>query len=148
MASRDSLRKLAREIAMSFLGKWYKWGGDDPAGFDCSGFVLEILKSVGLFPRRGDTTALGIFKRFHTYRVKKPSLGVLVFYGSNPKDPETIQHVEFCLDDFVAIGASGGNRRTETVRDAIRMNAFIKIRPIERNRPIIAFVDPFRSVGK
>jgi len=28
---------------------FYLWGGDDPlAGFDCSGFVIEILKSVGI----------------------------------------------------------------------------------------------------
>lgn len=77
----DQRIKIAREVAMSFIGTYYKWGGDDPSGFDCSGFVIEILKSVGAFPRQGDSTAAGLYERYA--RANGPDLGNLVFYGTN-----------------------------------------------------------------
>lgn len=45
-------RKIATKVAWSFIGKWYKWGGDDPSGFDCSGFVIEILIGYGDFSKQ------------------------------------------------------------------------------------------------
>jgi cell wall-associated NlpC family hydrolase len=47
-------RKMAVEYAEKFIGKFYKWGGDDPAGFDYSGLAIEVLKAVGVLPRKGD----------------------------------------------------------------------------------------------
>ena len=42
-------KNMAFEIAWHLLGTPYRWGGDDPIlGFDCSGFIVEILKSVGV----------------------------------------------------------------------------------------------------
>ena len=46
----DWRRFYAYKLAWKYIGKFYKWGGDDPSGFDCSGFVIEILKSVGILP--------------------------------------------------------------------------------------------------
>ena len=46
-------------------------------GFDCSGYCIEILKSVGLLPRKGDWTAAGLFEKFG--KVVEPSTGCLVF---------------------------------------------------------------------
>ena len=44
-------RELALKIAESLLWTPYKWGGDDPSGLDCSGMMVEVLKSVGALPR-------------------------------------------------------------------------------------------------
>ena len=71
--------------------------------------------------------------------MKKAYRGCLVFYG----DP--ITHVEFCIDDTFSIGASGGGRDCTTIEDAIRKNAFVKLRPILRNRKIYGYVDPFKK---
>ncbi|MFC1535727.1 NlpC/P60 family protein, partial [Candidatus Neomarinimicrobiota bacterium] len=49
------MKKIASSIAFHFVGLPYLWGGDDAvAGYDCSGLVIEILKSVGLLQRSGD----------------------------------------------------------------------------------------------
>jgi len=130
------MREIAIDYIKYFVGHWYKWGGDDPSGFDCSGLVIEMLKSVGILDRGFDTTAEGLRRMFPA--VNKPYRGCLVFYG----DTRAV-HVEICLNETLALGASGGGSKTKTVEDAVRHNAFIKMRPIKRNRNILGYVDPF-----
>jgi len=116
-------KEVAIKTAFAYLGKPYLWGGDDPIdGFDCSGFVIECLKSAGALPRSGDWTAYQLYDRFR--RVNSPAEGRLVFFG----DP--ISHVELCIDETFSIGASGGGSETLNRETAIRQNAYIKIRPI------------------
>ena len=43
-----SAKRWFLQTALAYLGTPYVWGGDDPSGFDCSGFVIECLKSAGL----------------------------------------------------------------------------------------------------
>lgn len=147
--------KIAEKVAWSYIGKFYKWGGDDPSGFDCSGYAIEILKSVGKLLRKGDWTAEGLYKIFEQKATDKPYSGCLVFWGycvSN-MDPGIlvnnqkyhITHVEFCISDTLSIGASGGGSRTLTESDAIRDNAYIKVRPIVRDGLVVFYVDPFLS---
>jgi cell wall-associated NlpC family hydrolase len=75
-----SQRKMVQRIAMSYLGTFYIWGGDDPSGFDCSGLAIECLKSVGVLPREGDWTAQDLSAMFP--RVDPPQGGDLVFWTS------------------------------------------------------------------
>lgn len=145
----ETRREVALKIAWAFLGRPYVWGGDDPmAGFDCSGFVIEILKSVGLFPRRADTTAHGLFQMFSGPRGGKtvpcdPYAGCLVFWHAEGSD--RIRHVEMMINENLSIGASGGGSRTRSRKDAIRENAYIKVRPVDFLDPeLYGFVDPFR----
>lgn len=133
-------RDIADLIALKFLGRPYIWGGDDPMqGFDCSGFVIEILKSVGLLPRQGDWTAHNLWERFKLSRVNDPHRGCLVFYGT----PEKVTHVEYCLDSIHSIGASGGGSKTTSEAAAIQQNAYIKIRPVLSRSGIVGYVDPW-----
>jgi len=136
------LRSLCTRYAWTFLGRFYKWGGDDPSGFDCSGLVCELLQAVGKIGRKEDLTAAALWQRFMTSEVKQPYEGCLVFYAAKQGGP--IIHIEYCIDEFHAIGASGGGSATITEQDAINQNAYIKIRTI-RSRPfIVGFVDPFK----
>jgi cell wall-associated NlpC family hydrolase len=134
-------REAATEYAKSFIGIPYRWAGNDPmAGFDCSGFVIEVLKGVGLLPRRGDWTAAKLYDRFKNLVVMTPTEGCLVFYENGVSD---IVHVEYCCNEYLSIGASGGNSRTITVQDAIENDAYVKMRPIVSRKYIFAYVDPF-----
>lgn len=40
------------DTAKKYLGTPYKWAGADPSGFDCSGFVYYVLKTLGYNPYR------------------------------------------------------------------------------------------------
>lgn len=134
--------EIATQVAWSYLGRFYRWGGDDPGGFDCSGFVIEILKSVGKLPRTGDWTAQGLYDHFADQKCLNSQEGCLVFWQGRTK----IVHVEYCLTESLSIGASGGGSKTKTEADAIAQNAFIKIRPFASRPQVRGLVDPFSSL--
>ena len=140
----DTLRKSAVEYALNFRGVPYSWGGDDSEGFDCSGLAIEVLKSVGAFPRGRDETANSLYKRYSSYIVPMPYPGCLVFWGPSVG---RIRHVEIALNRWQSVGASGGGSKTLTHADAMRDNAFVKIRPIYKGRAApIAIVDPMQEI--
>jgi cell wall-associated NlpC family hydrolase len=137
----DTMRDFAVTIAWKMWGMPYIWGGDDPIdGYDCSGLAIEILKSVNLLPRKGDWTADGLYKMFNSKPVTIAKPGCLVLWG-NPRKT----HIEFVIREGFTIGASGGGSRTMTREDAIRQNAYVKIRPIATRSTPSALVDPFEE---
>ena len=136
------MRNIATKVAWHLHGTPYRWGGDDPTeGFDCSGFVIEILKSVGILPRSGDWTASMLWSWFGEKQVISPYEGCLAFWNNGPED--RIVHVEYCLSDKLTIGASGGGSSTISPEAASLSNAYIKVRPILNNTKLKGYVDPF-----
>ena len=140
----DKRVDLAVDYAMKYVGTWYSWGGDDASGFDCSGLMIEVLKAVGLFPRKGDETAQGLYERFKDKVTQNPVEGCLVFYG---RSTNRITHIELVVAIFggtvFTVGASGGGSKTKTKEDAIRDNAFVKVRPMRGD--VVAFSNPFST---
>ncbi len=136
--------ELALDVAQSYVGTFYSWGGDDPSGFDCSGLMIEILKSVGLLPKRGDWTADMLKDLFADKTTEVPRPGCLLFWGVGDK----ATHVEMVFakisNDILTIGASGGGSKTTSKEVAISQNAFVKIRPARSNW--IKCVNPFAGV--
>lgn len=136
-------RIAALESIKAYVGKWYKWGGNNPLeGFDCSGLAIEYLKSAGILPRRIDMTANQLWQAFKHKQISKPKTGALVFWGNKTK----IIHVEICINKHQSIGASGGGRNTLTIEDAIKNNAFVKVRFLNSRPNIAGYVDPFKKV--
>ena len=66
------------ETAKQFLGVPYIYGGSDPSGFDCSGFVQYVYGLHGIkLPRvAADQEKTGT-------RVDSPAVGDLVFFAEN-----------------------------------------------------------------
>jgi len=132
------LRYYAVAYAYALLKDPYIWGGDDFSGRDCSGQVQEILAGVGLDPS-GDQTADGLYRHYKSKRVDKIRAGCVVFYGHETK----ITHVGFAIGMGLMIEQGGGGSMTLTVSDAIRDNAFSRIRPIKYRHDFVCAVDPF-----
>ena len=142
MNQADRARKWFLHTALAFLGTPYVWGGDDPSGFDCSGFVLECLKTAGLASEHEDFTADALLRRFAFARIDAPRPGALLF-TLNVQGRAT--HVAICLDEHFQIGAAGGSRQTNSPRNAWRDNAYVRIRPIRFRPEQMVIVDPFAT---
>ncbi len=69
-------------MAKTFLGVPYVWGGTSPSGFDCSGLVYYVYKQFGVTLNRvaADMTAAGIPV---TYSELKP--GDIVFFHNTSR---------------------------------------------------------------
>ena len=124
-------RKWFIKTALSYLGTPYIWGGDDPSGFDCSGFVVECLKTAGMINENEDYTADRLMRRFTSLSIENPCEGALLFRLDKSG---RARHVVICLDEFFQIGASGGSGQTLDLNKAWRDNAFVKIRPLRFNK--------------
>lgn len=128
------------EVARLYLKDWYTWGGDDPSGIDCSGLVVECLKSVGLIPLHSDYSAEGLWHLFEKRRAPGAQSGSLAFWFDSTGKAT---HVAICLDAVFCITADGGGRHVKTVEDAIKHNAFIKVRRIDHRDKEPKFINPF-----
>lgn len=103
----DNLRDAVIAAAESHMGAPYYWGADGPGMFDCSGFVLWVLRQDTGLIRWGDDTAAGIRNRLPA--TNRPEKGDPVFYSGN----NGVTHVEFYMGTGSrTIGASGGGSRT------------------------------------
>jgi cell wall-associated NlpC family hydrolase len=93
-------------IAKSMLGKRYKWGGEGPSAYDCSGFTKEVFEESGIeLPRLSKEQAkVGI--KVYRNQLRK---GDLVFFAS--KNHKTINHVGIYLGNGKFIHASRFHRR-------------------------------------
>lgn len=135
-------RSTAVKYAWTHLNSFYKWGGDDPSGWDCSGLVQEILAAVGLDPR-GDQTADTLSIAFEKIDFYENGIqeGCLCFFGSAAR----VTHVGFSIGNGLMIEAGGGGSNTTSAAAAIRQNAYVRIRPISNRKDLVCVCDPFSS---
>lgn len=128
--------------ALSMVGTPYIWGGEGPphiGGYDCSGFIQELLRSVGFDPP-GDQTAQALYDYFEKKgQWNRSGAGVLVFYG---KGPSEITHIAMMIDVHRVIEAGGGNSSCRTREDAIRQGAFVRVRHHSHRSDEIARIRP------
>lgn len=129
------------QTAMSFQNTLYRWGGDGPSGLDCSGLVVECLKSIGIMAGDSDATANHIFLQHAADEVDAPTEGCLAFWFSGSR----ATHVAICLDEDVCLTADGGGKEIHTREDAIRRKAFVKVRPIFHRQTPPRFVNLFQE---
>lgn len=88
--------------AKKYIGSPYLWGGNTPAGFDCSGFSKYVFEKVGIsLPRTAATQFSGL------KTVSTPSPGDLVFFETYAPGPT---HLGIYIGDnkFIHAGSSTG----------------------------------------
>jgi len=89
------------EMAKTKLGKTYKWGGNGPYAYDCSGFTKEVFELNGInIPRVSkDQAKVGL-------KISKKNLqkGDLVFFDD--KESSVVSHVGIYLGKGKFIHAS------------------------------------------
>ena len=144
----DALRSEAVRYIQQWIGKPYKWGGDDFSGWDCSGLIHETLQSVGLEKSGYDCTANQLYLNFKNGRIvelteESPYIrhGYLVFWFKNGK----AYHVAMTINEFQICEAAGGDSDTITEEDAIRDNAYVRNRRLNYRGENYKIVDPFKG---
>jgi cell wall-associated NlpC family hydrolase len=108
------------------IGKPYIWGGKGGNGFDCSGFVIEVLQATGFLPN-GDWTSQGLLERFSKLgweKVRKEEIkgAEVCFWGK-----EKATHCSVALDDRFMVEAGGGNSKCTSASNTTGM---VRIRPL------------------
>lgn len=129
-----------------FIGLPYVYGGSGPDGYDCSGLLVEGLRSVGLIPFNMDLSATGLYMRYlnpeYGKKLKSAERGAFVFFAG--KTNGKMGHVALCLDSETMLEAGGGDSRTITVEKAIerKTSAFVRQRPIAMRTDCCAYLMP------
>ncbi|WP_164984058.1 C40 family peptidase, partial [Cellulomonas endophytica] len=80
----------AVEAARTKIGLPYLWAGTGPDGYDCSGLTGFGWRAAGVNLQRTSRQQYVQVKKI-SYAEMRP--GDLVFWGSDPSDPQSIHHV-------------------------------------------------------
>lgn len=125
--------------AQSMLGTPYIYGGNSPLkGLDCSGFVTECLRSVGIIDSK-DYSSSTLFEELRGRKGYRSVLkrGSILFFGQSRNN---ISHVAIAIDQNFMIESGGGDRNTLKFFDAVNKNAAVRVRPIRKD--LVACVYP------
>lgn len=96
-----SKAQMVMDEAKKYIGTPYLWGGNTPAGFDCSGYTSYVFAKVGItIPRTAATQWSGL------KLISSPNPGDLVFFETYAPGPT---HVGIYLgnNQFIQAGSKG-----------------------------------------
>jgi cell wall-associated NlpC family hydrolase len=111
----SAVAEAAVAFALDRLGVPYRWGGEGPSGFDCSGLVQAAYAAAGISIPRVAQAQFEAGPHVPARAVLEP--GDLVFFGSSPTD---VTHVG------MAVGISGGQ---PVMVDAPHTGAAVRVEP-------------------
>jgi cell wall-associated NlpC family hydrolase len=140
----------AMALAVSKLDAWYRWGGNGPDRFDCSGFVGWVLHTRGYQPGNKPLYHYSADQMFDNFRTGvweaqkiepgEERSGDLVFYGSTATNAG---HVVFAVGDGRVLGASGGNDTVTNDDIAKARNAKVRYDTLRyHSNPIVGIYRP------
>ncbi|MEO8070350.1 MAG: C40 family peptidase [Acidobacteriota bacterium] len=98
------------ETALAYQGVRYRLGGEDPSGFDCSGFVRYVFHQHRVeLPRT-------VAEQFHagkSIKARQVEQGDLVFFATSGTGPS---HVGIAIDGSTFVHAPGTGRGVRVER--------------------------------
>ncbi len=114
----------AAKTAVSMIGRPYKFKGDSPEGFDCSGLVQYSYVSAGLGVPHGTDALRRVAKPVALNSVQK---GDLLFFNERGKKAS---HVGIFLGGslFVHATSTGGKVRKDSLADPYWKKSFLEAR--------------------
>ena len=124
-ASDETARK-AVAVAREMIGKPYRYAGDTPAGFDCSGLVRYSYGRAGIgMPRATQAQRQGT--KLISVRSLRP--GDLLFFDQEGKKAS---HVGIYLGDgrFIHAPSTGGRVRTDSLGADYWKKHFVEARRV------------------
>jgi cell wall-associated NlpC family hydrolase len=116
----------AAEVALSMVGKPYRYGGSTPKGFDCSGLVNYSFAAAGVRVSRETRTLREEAMLVRTSALRR---GDLVFFDQEGKK---YSHVGIYLGEgrFVHAPSSGGKVRVDSLESEYWRRHFVEARRI------------------
>ncbi len=111
--------------ATAMLGQPYRWGGDAPGGFDCSGLVFYAAAGAGIHVPRTAAEQLHVGRPVPRRELRA---GDLVFMHLKRKQ----LHVGIALDAdrFVNAPAAGGRVRIDSLSAPVYARGFLQARRV------------------
>jgi cell wall-associated NlpC family hydrolase len=117
------------DYLIALIGTPYMLGGDytNQGGLDCSGFILEGLRSIGRWGN-SDASSQEIYDKFKSNKLiqQKAQRGDLLFFG---KSDSFITHVSIALSEDQVLEAGGDNK-----------GGHVRIRPITWRKDLVAII--------
>ena len=103
----------AADTALTMIGRPYKFTGDTPAGFDCSGLVRYSYLTAGMDLPHGTKSLMNITRSVGLRNARK---GDLLFFVQEGKK---YSHVGIYVgnDQFVHAPSTGGKVRRDSITD-------------------------------
>lgn len=105
----DPVRAQVVFTALQMVGVPYRWGGQGPEGFDCSGLVLYSYNNAGLVMPR---TSREQFRATAPIRLNEITPGDLVFFNTS----EDASHVGIYVGEGRFVHAPASNRAVRLER--------------------------------
>ena len=122
----ESLRKNMVLYSRGFLGVQYRYGGESPRGFDCSGFTNYVYKKYGIDINR---TAADQAKQGTYVPKTKLKPGDLVFFDTNGGKNKQINHAGMYIGNGKFIHASssrtGAQVRISSLNESFYAKAYV-----------------------
>lgn len=114
------------DVALGYRGVPYRFGGSDPAGFDCSGFVQYVFKQIGSVLPREVREQVRIGRKIDPEDVKPGDL--LFFQTVSPG----ASHVALAIGggEFVHAPNSSGVVRIERLTSSYWASRFLSARRV------------------